>query len=63
MGRIIDYQIVEASFMTINEPAVRSLLVDRVKEQIANGWEPLGGVAVDSDSLNFFQAMVLRESN
>lgn len=57
----MEYQIVS---MVIQATVLGSMqfLVDKVNGEIAKGWEPQGGIAISSESNNFypmlFQAMV-----
>lgn len=53
MNEIIEYQVVHNDYW--------NYIRTEVNELMARGWEPLGGVAVDSDGC--YQAMVRRREN
>lgn len=46
--KIVEYEILHGS--------IKRILVDRVNEMLAKGWEPFGNLVVDSDVI--IQAMV-----
>lgn len=45
---------------TIVEGYTASECIKRVNQHIADGWEPLGGVAYGGSDQYFYQAMLLR---
>ena len=63
----MEYKIVveaETSANTASGPTrgVAAALATKVNEEIRKGWEPIGGVAVNSDHNTWAQAMIKRES-
>ncbi|HKP03667.1 MAG TPA: hypothetical protein VJU77_09945 [Chthoniobacterales bacterium] len=64
IGRIVEYKILSSS--GIGERRRIENLVILVNQAIAEGWEPIGGVAAHADEgahPYFWQAIVKREGN
>lgn len=50
MKTILDYRVIEEN--------TRLGLITEVNRAIQDGWQPLGGVAVDVDGCRYYQAVV-----
>jgi len=68
MKRIVEYDVVFAENMAtgLETPAeltqnIISSLAKTINEKIQDGWQPLGGVSVDSENAWLYQAVVRYE--
>ncbi|MBK1878684.1 DUF1737 domain-containing protein [Pelagicoccus mobilis] len=56
----MEYKLISEGF-AFSQKKAKTRLVDRVNDAIRKGWEPLGGVAVTSNS--FVQTVVKRRGH